>query len=95
MEQQKTIEQWYDDDLPEPLRSKALKYIYHKPRFNDPSTPVSSLYDALMVGFDFSHTPEGHTYWYEIAKRLPKSLESFKKTPRKPIEELPTPFIEW
>ena len=61
----KTVKEWFET-LPQPIRSKALNNL--DPESADERT--KTLYDALVVGFTWSRTPEGNTHWSKIAVRL-------------------------
>ena len=66
--EEKTILQWFEQAKAEGLEwaDAAIKNIEY------PSWNVNSMYKALEMGFVWSDTPQGFSYWCEIA-------ESFKK----------------
>jgi hypothetical protein len=57
----KTIEQ-HLNELPEPYRTKALKYI-------EPETTQTQS-EALMDAFNWSDSKEGFHYWDKLYDRL-------------------------
>lgn len=55
-----SIQYWIERQLPEPFKTKALKYV-HTPLYL-----VSSLKEALQKGFLHSKTKEGRIYWTKV-----------------------------
>ena len=66
----KTVEEWFQEDLEEPYRDKALKYAEY---FGMSSKQVPSLYDALKQGFIWQYTQENADYpgyWNSLAQKI-------------------------
>src|SRR5690606_36046021 len=62
---EKTIREWLDD-LHEPVRTQA---IVNTPMANLKKT-MPSLERALICGFLWGDTPQGHGYWKEIHAKI-------------------------
>lgn len=60
----KTVKE-YLETLPEPYRSKALRYAY--PHLRDQQVP--SLFAALS-SFNWHETPENDIYWRSLCQRI-------------------------
>lgn len=66
----KTIKQWYLD-LPEPVRTQALKNVEDAKRSGE---PADDLPDALISGFHWYSSPEGGKYWDNIYFQINTAL---------------------
>lgn len=80
----KTIEQ-HLQELPEPVRDQALKNMWWEDKHNKYATQVQ----ALQQAFNWSKSPEGYWYWYNVETDLVWQLmdiseENFKKIRKQP-----------
>lgn len=62
----KTIEEWLTE-LPQPYRTQALTN-WRKCDWLSKHNKEKSLTGAIMYGFEWDATPEGHKYWERIAE---------------------------
>ena len=61
---EKTIEEWYKD-LPKDVREKAIHNVNNLSYEGTLEEKTEDLASALMMGFLWRKSPEGHDYWSE------------------------------
>jgi hypothetical protein len=71
----KTILEWYEE-LPEPIRSQAIKNCDRCLR------EVDSLTNAISRGFEWEPSPEKHDYWHDVYSKA-----EVGKYPTPPLEQ--------
>lgn len=73
----KTRLEWYQD-LPEDIRERAVRNT----KDIDLSKKVSDFKIAILCGFVFEHTPEGHEFWMHVEDgQYDKARELLNTTP--------------
>ncbi len=55
----------YLEKLPSPYKEMAI-YNYHKQKFPQINDKVSSLFDAIINGFEWCKTDQGDDFWQEV-----------------------------